>query len=296
MPENIQITQESISIDYDGEALSNHEMSLEEFANSLLAFKSLAERTNTIINGKDKPIYIKIKGSVNEGSVSIDLLAQWIGPVVPFVKPIVFQTIKEFFNYLKFLSGQPFAKKEAKKDESGAVTMHVTNQSGQVTIVNQNIINMSGSQSIKSDTGRFFAPLESTVEKIKCGTKESIENDKPDVLAFSSDKDIYIPTPDEQTDESTSQCTLELVTINFDGKPTGWRFYDEENDAEFSSSISDANFLESVKNKKLDFLAGDRITAEMTTTKAMVSQRKKTSRNIIKVYSRLRGDEVVAFE
>ena len=87
-----------------------------------------------------------------------------------------------------------------------------------------------------------------------------------------------------------------LVTINFDGKPTGWRFYDEENDAEFSSSISDANFLESVKNKKLDFLAGDRITAEMTTTKAMVSQRKKTSRNITKVFSRLRGDEVVVFE
>lgn len=35
MGENIQITQERISIDYDGEALSNHEMSLEEFANSL---------------------------------------------------------------------------------------------------------------------------------------------------------------------------------------------------------------------------------------------------------------------
>ena len=78
-------------------------------------------------------------------------------------------------------------------------------------------------------------------------------------------------------------CTLEVVTPNFDGSSKGWRFYDPENDVTFVASVIDPVLLASVASGGQSFKAGDMIKVEMSVVRKTVTQRKRTERIITSV-------------
>ena len=63
--ENIQ--REEFVLSYDGPAIRDHEMDIEVLATSLLSLKSLIERTNTVLNGRNASVAVKVKAGFQEG-------------------------------------------------------------------------------------------------------------------------------------------------------------------------------------------------------------------------------------
>ena len=105
------------------------------------------------------------------------------------------------------------------------------------------------------------------------------------VAVETEEKSMLTPAVEDQIEEQVSERELEILASQNDGKALGWRFYDLEDDVEFTASIGDEHFLSDVMEKRYSFQNGDRIRAKLSETKRFVNQRKRTNRVILKVLS-----------
>lgn len=260
--------QEEITIKLDGGTAENHEVDAAILGSSLLAFSNLVQHTNSFINGKDSLIVTKVKGGFKEGSFEFVILLKYFGAIVPLV-PQVVQSLREIIEFKKFLAGTP--PKHIEKNSEGVI---VENNQGNTIVVHNNIYAMNNSASINVDMGKFFKPLEEGITSI------SLQDDevKQQAIVQSDQKQLFLPSNESPVEQEVSQRQLEILTPNMDGKSNGWRFYDLENDVEFTASMDDNQFLQDVRDKKYNFQSGDVVTVTLAETRKMVNQRKRTER------------------
>ena len=69
---------ETFKLDFNGTAVENHEMHIGAVAEALFAFKSLAEQTNKIANGRDAFLDVRVKGGFHAGSFEIELVLDYV--------------------------------------------------------------------------------------------------------------------------------------------------------------------------------------------------------------------------
>ena len=73
-----------LQVIYDGPALDNHEMDLEQLRSSLEALSKLITESNTILYGK-KPLRIKIRGGFQKGSLGFEVILEYWNATVDFL-------------------------------------------------------------------------------------------------------------------------------------------------------------------------------------------------------------------
>lgn len=274
--ENIQ--REEFVLSYDGPAIRDHEMDIEVLATSLLSLKSLIERTNTVLNGRNASVAVKVKAGFQEGSLEAQIIVEYLGMVLP-VLPQAVQTIRELIMLRRFLKGQPPQHVE----RTGDGNMAITNSDGGTQIFHGPVYNISGNATIISDLGKTMTPLTQGINEIKFITPGKDGKADDVTIASESDKEALIPSVDDIVEESTVRCNLEILTPNTDGSPNDWRFYDPENDVTFRASLADDTFLQSVISGNRSFRHGDMITVDLKSIKKTVKQRKRTTRIITAV-------------
>lgn len=267
-----EFPREEFILKFEGPGIRNHEMEISTLVNSLLAFKTAVECSNTSLNGKSSFVAVKVQGGFQAGSFFTKIIADYIAPVAPLF-PQAINALKGVIELKKFLGGSPAAKTEPK----GGGTVEVQNTQGNVQIFNNSVVIMNNSAPINTALGKLFKPLEEGVNEVSL--MADLEDTTPAKIT-TEEKHLVIPPVDEQEDISSYVSDLEVLTSNVDGKASGWRFYDTENDIEFSASISDEAFLSDVKNKKYNFQRGDQVKATVNSIKKMVSQRKRTERYV----------------
>lgn len=270
--------REEFILSYDGPAIREHEMDVEILAASLLSFRSLVDRTNTALNGKNVQACVKVKAGFEAGSLTAKMVVEYVGMVLP-IFPQAVQTIRELISLRYFLNGQPPQKVE----DTGNGNMNITNSEGSTQIFHAPVYNINGNATIISDLGKTLAPLNSGVDQVKLITPGK-NGGTPEVTIASKDKkDLLIPAVDDEVEEENVSCVLEVVTPNFDGSPKGWRFYDPEEDVTFSATVVDSFFLENVVAGGRSFKAGDMVKVEMRVVRKTVTKRKHTDRIIVSV-------------
>lgn len=277
-----EFPREEFVLKFEGPGIRNHEMEISTLVNSLLAFKTAVECSNTSLNGKNSFVSVKIQGGFQAGSLLTKIIADYVAPVAPLL-PQAINALKGVIELKKFLGGESPVKTEQKGD--GKVEVH--NTQGNVNVFNTSVVIMNNSGPVNNALGRLFKPLEEGANEISLMT--GIDDPSPTKIT-SEEKHLVIPPVDEQEDVSSYISDLEVLTSNIDGKASGWRFYDTENDIEFSASVSDENFLSDVKNKKYNFQRGDQIKATVNSVKKMVSQRKRTERFITDITTHIRPE------
>ncbi len=270
-----EFPREEFVLKFEGPGIRNHEMEISTLVNSLLAFKTAVECSNTSLNGKNSFVSVKVQGGFQAGSFLTKVIADYISPVAPLF-PQAVNVLKGVIELKKFLGGESPVKTEPK----GVGQVEVHNTQGNVQIFNTNIVNMNNSAPVNNALGRLFKPLEEGASAVSLMTDL---DDKSPTKITSQEKHLVIPSIDEQEDISSYISDLEVLTSNVDGKSSGWRFYDTENDVEFSANVSDEKFLSDVKNKKYNFQRGDQIKATVISVIKMGRQRKRTERFITDV-------------
>lgn len=67
-------SREAFTVKFDGKPMESHEMGANELANSLLGLTSLLEHANTLVNGQNSKMFVKVRSSFKSGSFDVDIV------------------------------------------------------------------------------------------------------------------------------------------------------------------------------------------------------------------------------
>lgn len=230
----------------------------------------LAEKTRASIY-RDAKISIKIKGGFKEGSFDYSIVFDMFAAVAP-VAPQLVKTIKEVIEFRKFLNGGEPVKTEPEANNSS----RVENNSGATMVVQNSTIIINNSPLTTKALQKFFSPLGSGINAF-----EVSDSEEKNVTVGSQEKNLFLDTTSKEVDSNDSERILEILTAQMDGKPNGWRFYDVEEEIEFSAGVADSSFLMAVNSGKYGILRGSHVSATVRTNRMIVDGRRRTERTII---------------
>ena len=276
MPEEHRSWREEMTINIDGGMARQHEIDAETLGNSLLGLKQLAERTNSTINGSKCKVSVKVKGGFVEGSFEYKVALDFFGAIVPAI-PHVVESIKQVIQFKQFLGGSSPNKVER---EPGGQTSRVENNSGNVAIFQNSTIVIAETAAATKALKRFFTPLDSGADSV---TLSGGQEPEAVTTVTDEDKETFLNPPSDVYNIDDRERILEVLTAQMDGKADGWRFFDVDEEVEFSAGIADHNFLSAVNGGAYGFLRHKHAAATVRTVKQKVDGRMKTTRTIISI-------------
>ena len=280
--------REELVVNLEGDNADNHEIDAAVLGSSLLSLSTFVTKTSSIVYGKDCKANVKIKGAFREGSFDYTIVIDFIGGIAP----VIYEMSKIIFDYIEFLK---FLKGEKPQNiaPEGYQYQDYSNMDGRIYVTNSN-----------GET-RVFSPVVNAMHNhgiinISFGGALAPLGEGANIMTFKSPADPSADNSSDISEESTSitteekmnmlklgpetisceevQRTLEVITPHMDGKPTGWRFYDIDEKSRYCANIDDTDFLENVKEHKLLFHHGSKISATVRITKKLVKERKRTER------------------
>lgn len=300
----MDMSKASFHILYDGPALANHEMNVNDLAPALLAFGEVIEEANETLNGpKRAQVSLNVKASFKTGCFGIELdlvqtLMQQVGTLFSAAKAVTAQDLLRWLGVawdngdkviaysggllwlLKKLKGKPV--KHAKRLDTGKVLIIIEDEKYEIEA---EVLELYRNAKLRKSLHNVLAPLE------REGINEFAITDRPQsqrfIVVSKDERDYFLP-PETVTEElSTDVITtyLQLVSISFKAE-NKWRF--SEGEHPFYADISDKDFLRKVQNNE-PFSAGDRLRVKMKKTQKLVDGNIKIEYDIIKVINHERG-------
>ena len=279
--------REELVVDLEGGNADNHEIDAAVLGSSLQSLSAFVTKASSIVYGKDCKVNVKVKGAFREGSFDYTVIMDFFGGIAP-VACEMSKAILGYIDLLKFLKGEKPQKIEPVEPQDpeqsnmdNSVT--VTNSNGDAKVYSPTVVAMNNHGSINISFGGALAPLGKGADTMIFKSTIASSEDPSDVskgtasITKEEKMNMLNLSPEIISCEET-QRTLEVLTPHMDGKPTGWRFYDIEDATEYYANIEDSEFLENVRNHKLIFHHGSKISATVRITKKLVTERKRTER------------------
>lgn len=281
--------KESLIIAYDGPALENHEIDIEELALSLTGMANLLKQAGSIVNAnQNTKISVKVR-SLSSGSFEIHLIAEQVSQFLALIgtNPQItgLATILSLLGFtgiglIQFILKLKNNKIE-KAQENGSGDIEVTytenNTTNHITI-NKNVYIFYNDSEIRNAFVKILNPLNNVgidsfeIRDNKKNVKEKI--DKDDVKYFD------ITPQNELLDENILDMWLSFINISFrDGNK--WKF--SNGDSEFYATMEDQDFIASVNNNSMRFSKNDTLKATVKISQHLTENGIKTSYSIIKI-------------
>lgn len=289
---------------YDGPALVNHEMNVNDLAPALLALGEVIEAANDALNGpKRAKVSLNVKASFRTGCFGIELdvaqtFLQHVGSLFGALPTITAQDLLKWLGLLwdngdkaiAYGGGLLFLLKRLK----GAPIEHATKlESGNVRIIIEGephefaaeVIELYRSTKLRKALNDVMAPLD------RDGIDEFAVTDKPQSKRFVSvqkfERDYFVAPSAviEELDTTETETNLQLVSISF-RQDNKWRF--SEGDQPFYANIVDQAFLERVQENE-SFSAGDRLKVKLRRSQRLVDGVLKVDCEIVEVLDHQKG-------
>ena len=267
---NAQNMAESFIIKYDGEALKNHTMDLQDLAPALLALSELIQEASKMVLGNDTKVNVYIKGNPEQGSVLFNLeviksLAKQVLDLFKSEEAGAFSNLITVLEAIGLIGGAGLigfilkVKKNKKiksielKDNQANITFYGDNNTyienlhvGQMILNNNSIYNIN----------KIVKPLEQEgIDSFCCGTKdEHITILKQDLEYFKNSQ------PEEILNKNIIKQWVTIESLNFKEK-NKWKV----NHGSFASfvAIEDEEFLEKINKNEVLFGKNDMLHVEM---------------------------------
>ena len=276
----MEVMHESFKIDFDGAAVERHEMHIGAVAEALIAFKSLAEQTNKIANGRTVDLDMRVRGGFHAGSFEIELVLEYMQQSAAAVLPIVSGSCGSVLSsVVNTVQLYRWAKgKDVEIVKPGEQESFIQNTMGERNTFNNCTINLFANKGIKNSVDRLTSVLDDEgFDKILIGNKslqETITKDDRRYMKIESGTVIS---------DNTAQVQLEVITSSNNGSAKNWRFYEGDGGLEFSATIEDETFLQDVKHHKYRVGSGDCLFVTLRTVQRRQTQRATTERTILEV-------------
>ncbi len=274
---NKNFQKQKFTISYDGKALKkSHSMSVEDLAPALLALDKIFQISNTLLNGYNSNVHLKVSGQ-KSGSFEVVLaLFQNLPEIMSIIKTynskdllhILFGS-NGFFSYLKSL-------KSIKTPANNSNESQNLNVKG--IIYKPTIIQIYNNLEIKKESKNFLKPLSKEgIEKLKIS-----ENQELLTSINKKEADYFLQQPDEEVINKTINHFIKyyhIITLTFEkGK---WKLSD--NNSTITVSIQDEEFIKKVENSSLSFSKGDILKCKVREEQKKVNGNLKSSYFIEKV-------------
>lgn len=283
MTENI--SSEQFSIEFNGKAFDEHEISASALAQSLLALDGLAQKIAETMYGKGVEAQIKVKAGFRRGSFIADLItyctnnpkdAVFVSAAAVTVAGGVYASLKSVIRLGRFVFGGR-ANVKGKPDSNGRVT--VINQAGSCKTFDISAVNVY-------NQGRTQIYLSRLTQTLDLEGSESIvfhsgSGDDDEVIT-KEDRNIFRYEEGVVLTDNEGEVILEVVGLILNGSGKGWRFSEGQGGLEFVADIEDEKFLQAVKDRKITFVYGSSIRAIMRTVQRK-NIRTVTDRTIVEV-------------
>lgn len=265
-------TIDEFTIKFDGEPVDNHQMDANELATSLLGISSVLEHANTIINGQNSRLFVKVRSSFRGGSFDVDIAtfftfaginaAANIATIIGFTGNAVGTLIWLF----KQTKGKKIIEKKVIQGNNYEIKIEGDNNSINITGNDRfdDVLTLYDNSQIRKDLIDATQPLKMPGMKSISFLKNGQECEK--ILKGEIN---YFQILDTEILNITEGIDDFLITrADFEGRQTGWRLSEGESEAtdnkpnDFSVRILDEDFLKNVKQKKIDVHKGTIIRAK----------------------------------
>ena len=289
------MSKANMTLVFDGSAVENGEIDVQDLAPALLAIGNLIQSANSTINGNKAHIQVKVKAT-SEGSFEVDLaLAQSI-----------LDATKGFFDFaaankdgiaaandlvdviFKVLGGSGLG---------GGLLLLIKWLKGRTpdkieTTGNQTFIHIGDTYFVTSpDTLRLAESLEvreNAKKAISCLEKDGISKIKvkrageETLIIDKSDAPYFeIPsTADTELQDETRKVTLQIISLSFK-EENKWRVTDGSEP--FSVDILDEEFLTKIANNEISFSKNDYLMCQIRERQFQTNRGLRKERAIMKV-------------
>jgi hypothetical protein len=278
------VSQETIRILYDGDALKAGKMDVQELAPALLAMGDLFQQANRSLNGDKTQVSVQVRADFERGSfqVSLDVIQALYEQAKSVLLSDQYTTAKELIALLFGSGSLAGLIKWLRGRKATAVTtlpggtvkieindMHIEVHGDVMRLYNESIVRESMHGVIK--------PLEKEgVELFEVRhARKILETVKKDEVPY------FAPAPfEEPVSESERIAAFEVVTVSFEDKYR-WRFTD--GNATFTAIIDDEQFFDSVQKRQVYFSKGDYLKVKLHTKTWQTEKGLKTDYRITHV-------------
>ncbi|MGI9558739.1 MAG: hypothetical protein ACR2NQ_03590 [Thermodesulfobacteriota bacterium] len=268
----------NLKLIFEGPAVKNGEIDVEDLAPTLVAIDNLLKTTNREINGNNVEMSVKVSAT-HKGSFEVvfNLLQSFLENPEMLIDRAesICDAVKKVYSLIKFLKGKMPDKVTPKED--GKVIVH----RGKDTLVtDQRTIQLSKNHSIKERAKKSVDSL----------SKEGIDNIK---IRLSDSEEVNINKHEreyfefEETEEpvyTRRNARLQIISLSFK-ESNQWQFTDTDGDKQLRATIEDADFLDKIAKNEAVFLKGDYLNCIIREKQPSKSNdfKKENSCSIIKV-------------
>jgi hypothetical protein len=272
---------DSFIIKYDGQALADHQIDIQDIAPALLGLADLLQEANRVVNGENTSLSVKVKtGVISPGSVIVDIYCEYVShpdllaiAVEKLSSPeaIAIGTLSGILSFLGITPGAMFGGlisfllksknktiKSVEKEQTKAV---VTFSDGSKADTNEKVLDLLNNYKIRKSLAQVIATplarpgIDDVEFKKAATTKEGVKVFKSDAAYFG------VPEGEEFV---VSDNTVE-IWVNIEGmffsERNKWTFSDGR--TRFTAPLHDDAFLSNIQKGNEVFKAGDRLLVKM---------------------------------
>lgn len=269
---------------YEGSALDDHRMNVEDLAPSLLALGKLVNTINNSANNGQFQASLSVNANFKKGSFLVDLIVNqdwgsWVAtltsqPMSAIVNAYALLCIiRDIINLKKFLKGQKATKVEINNDNQ-TVKVYL-NQS--VISVNFYAYELYKKEDIRTDCEKFVAPLNKDgIDAIRFTYQgESMAEIQKDDLT-----DFLAKEEDEPLSESIHRSALQIESLAF-RDTLKWKVSNGNNS--FYVAMEDNDFIAKIKSRTEAFREGDILIVDLKDSQFLRNGKVVAENSIVKV-------------
>lgn len=289
------MSEEKLTLVFDGPAVENGEIDVQDLAPALLAIGELIQAANNEINGTRAQMSVKVRATA-EGSFEVDLnliqsLMENAKALFDFASShkddiaaaneltdLLFKIVGGtatigggLLALIKFLKGR---KPDRIDQQGGDVHIHIGDN---YFVTNKRTVQLAESVAVREQAKKAVSTLSNDgidVIKVRRPKTDDLEITKSEVIYFD-----YAETEEQLADE-TRTMTLQIISLSFK-EDNKWRVTD--GGEPFGATIEDAKFLNQIANNEIAFSKGDYLVCEVRERQFRSSKGLKKERSIIEV-------------
>lgn len=293
---------ETFGLKYDGEALADNAIDVNDLAPALMSLSDLIQEANKIANQeRGGTISLKVK-AISPGSFNVDIQALQSGwdaaadlltgrNVTAIAQLLALLGIPGtwlgLIQIYRFLKGRKPEKVE-KKDES---TIVIYNESHEHITINQIEYNFYLSPTMRKSLYKVLKPL----EKEGIDTVEFSDKSGKSTKVIKPELGYYQPSAeeDEPLQEVVRDTYVNVSHVWLDNEAGKWKFK-EGNTVSWNALISDQDFLKKLIKGEVSISGADTLKVKVKQTQYRTGDEIKSEYEILQVIEHIKGAQQIS--
>lgn len=284
--------RKKLIVAYDGSALEDHTMDIQELAFALVGLGDVLTEANNLLNKGSCKTTVKVSSGFKTGSFEIHLVMQQISDHLAFFgttpQLLGISTIltllgfgltgmNGLIQFIKKIKNNKIKSIKELEDEKISVTF-IQNNITENVIIDKKVYILYEHTDLRNSFKKVLKPLETEgIDSFE------IRNDKKEILEKidKSEAKYFEITPSEDViNDNITDMYLNLVNVSFkDGNK--WKLSNGDN--EFYATIEDEEFLHKINTNLISFSKSDSFKAKVRTTQTLTEEGIKTKNSILKI-------------